>query len=95
MQQQTETNVRPLVMSEAFTGVRTSAVNGSIDELVDLFTKSQAAAENFSSTIKAVSEQSGILPSVLRKLVKARAKDEVDKVKQEVEQLSLVFEECI
>jgi hypothetical protein len=74
--------------------IKMGAVRSSVDGLVALFITSQNAAEDFSSTIKSVAEVSGILPSVLRKLVRARAKDQVDKAKHELEQLSLVFEEC-
>jgi hypothetical protein len=96
---QTETTVRPnggakrpRLGTEG--AIKLGAVRGSIDELVELFVKSQAAAEDFSSTIKAVAEHSGIVPSVLRKFVKARAGDKFAKAREEVKQMALVFEEC-
>jgi hypothetical protein len=93
MMQQTETVVPTLHTLEKSPAIRLDAVRDNIDDLVELFLKSQRAAHDFSSTINSVCERSGIMPSVLKKLVKAHAGDNFDKARQEVVQLALVFEE--
>jgi hypothetical protein len=65
----------------------------SIDDLVLLCADSANAALNFSEAIKAHAEKSGLLASVVRKFVIARAGEKFGEKKRECEQLSLLFEE--
>lgn len=73
--------------------INMAPVKKSIEELVRLYMQQQAAAEKCSSAIKTVAEKSGLLSEVVRKLVKARAKDKFEEAKRTVEQLSLVFDQ--
>lgn len=62
-------------------------------ELVRLHQLSIEASDALSDAIKKVAEDSGLLASVVRKYVTARAKENVPEKKREAEQLSLVFGE--
>jgi hypothetical protein len=72
--------------------VMISAVDKSMEDLVKLHTLYMHASEDYKAAIKAVAEQSGLLPAVLRRFVKASAGDKFEKDKQEVAQLALVFD---
>lgn len=62
-------------------------LNERIDHLVSLHKSSKDA-------VKAVAEKAGLLASVVRKFVVAKAGESFDEKKKEAEQLALVFEEA-
>ena len=68
-------------------------IKDAIDDLVGLHEKAAAASEKFNDAVKATAEKSGLLASVVRKFVQARAGEKFDEEKTKCEQLSLVFEE--
>ena len=68
-------------------------VKDAIDDLVDLHTKAAEASDKLNDAIKGVAEKAGLLASVVRKFVQARAGKKFDEEKTKCEQLSLVFEE--
>jgi len=74
--------------------VKISVVKNGTSSLVNLYISAHEAKEDFSTSLKAVAESAGVLPAVLRKLVKALAGDKFDTARKEVEQLAMVFEEA-
>lgn len=68
-------------------------VQNRIDELVRLKSKADDASEALSDAIKKTAEDSGLLATVLRRFVNARAGERFVEKKREVSQLSLVFDE--
>lgn len=61
--------------------------------LVKLHTSAKDAAKDLSDGIKKVAEQSGLLASVVRKIVVAKAGENFEEKKKEAEQLALMFDE--
>ena len=55
--------------------------------------KAEEAAEDFASAVKATAEASGLLASVVRRFVTARAGENFEEKARECEQLSLLFDE--
>ena len=68
-------------------------VKESIDELVALKIQADAAGDKFNDAVKATAEKAGLLASVVRKFVQARAGEKFEEEKTKCVQLSLVFEE--
>ena len=64
-----------------------------LQELLELDKKARNAAQRRNDAIKAVAKKSGLLSSVVRKLVNARAGEDFAEEKRKVDQLALVFEE--
>ena len=73
--------------------IQVSELADAIDELEQLKLKHAAAAEAFNDAVKAVAERSGLMASVVRKVVDARTKDKVEDRRREAAQLNLAFEE--
>lgn len=63
-----------------------------LDHLVDLHADVKEAREAFSEAVKAVAEKAGLLSSVVRQAVAAKAKDDAAEDKRRATQLALVFE---
>jgi len=72
---------------------RPQVIDERVDELVHLKTAADEAAESFADAIKKAAEDSGLLASVVRRFVVARAGEKFEEKKRECEQLSLLFEE--
>jgi hypothetical protein len=72
---------------------RPQIVDERIDELVRLKTKADEASEDFSNAIKKTAEDSGLLASVVRRFVVARAGENFQEKKRECTQLALLFDE--
>ena len=68
-------------------------IKDSIDELVALKTKADAAADRLNDAIKVAAERSNIMASVIRRFVVARAGENFEEKKRDADQLSLVFSE--
>ncbi len=64
-----------------------------LDHLVRLHTSAKEAQKDLSDAIKAVAEKSGLLASVVRKIVVAKAGESFEEKKKEAEQLALMFDE--
>ena len=64
-----------------------------MEELVKLHHASASAGEELNDAIKVAAEESGLLASVVRKFVTARAGEKYEEKKREVDQLSLCFDE--
>lgn len=73
--------------------VKIDGLEDKIDELVRLHHTHCTAAEDLNAAIKAVAEQTGLMASVVRKFVTARAGENFGDKKREAEQLAFVFEE--
>lgn len=65
----------------------------AMDELEVAYKKQGAAVERFSDMVKKVAKASGLLASVVKKVVKARCDDNFAAKQREYEQLSLIFAE--
>lgn len=72
--------------------IKLDAVREKVQTLIDLYKLTQETAADLNDGIKAVAESSGLLASVVRKFVVARAGDKFKEKAREVEQLSLIFE---
>ena len=72
--------------------IEEAKLHDRIPHLVRLLKTSEEASTAFSEAVKAVAEKSGLLASVVRTFVKAKAGENYDEKKKEVEQLHLVFE---
>lgn len=68
-------------------------IKEAIDDLVGLHEKAGAAADKFNDAVKATAEKAGLLASVVRAFVVARASDKFDEAKTKCQQLSLCFDE--
>jgi hypothetical protein len=73
--------------------IKTKPLKDGIHDLMNLKAKADAAREKLNSAVKAIAEQSGLLSSVVRKLVNARSGDNFEAKANEIEQLGIVFEE--
>lgn len=71
-----------------------SKLNDRMAHLVKLHTSAREEAKAFSDAVKSVAEKSGLLASVVRKVVTARAGEAFEEKKKEAEQLALVFGEA-
>lgn len=99
MEQQTEVTETVLPFNRGKTQddstITMSVIMKNLKQLSDLYIIKQGATENYATSTKAVAEKAGVIPSVLRNLVKAVATGEFDKHKAQAQQLSLVFEEMV
>jgi hypothetical protein len=73
--------------------ISTKPIRESVTELCQLKVKADAARDRLNVAVKAVAEKSGLLSSVVRKFVNARAGENFEEEKRKVEQLGLVFDE--
>lgn len=74
--------------------IKISELKDRLDDLVNLHLKAKEAQRKENDAIKATAKASGLLASVVKKAVVARASDDgFDDKKREYEQLALVFEE--
>ena len=64
-----------------------------LPQLVQLHTRAKDSGKDLSDAIKKVAEKSGLLASVVRKIVVAKAGEAFDEKKKEAEQLALMFDE--
>lgn len=73
--------------------IQLESLRTRVDDLVDLRAKAAAAADAYGEAVKATAEQAGLLASVVRKFVDARAGEKFEEAKTKAQQLSLCFEE--
>ena len=73
--------------------IKMGPVKDNIMELVNLYVEAGDANAKFNDAIKATAEKSGLLSSVVRKFVVARAGENFGETARKVEQLSLIFSE--
>jgi hypothetical protein len=71
-----------------------TALVSRMPELIQAYKHAKAVNEDLNDAIKVAAEKGGVLASVVRKYVAARAGENFTEEKEKVEQLSLVFEEC-
>jgi len=72
--------------------IKMGPIKDNIMELVNLYTESNEAGAKLNDAIKATAEKSGLLASVVRKFVVARAGEKFAEEARRVEQLSLIFD---
>lgn len=73
--------------------IEIAALRKMLPQLITLKNNADSAASDLNDAIKAAAEKSGLLASVVRKVVVASAGENFEEKKREVEQLSLAFEE--
>lgn len=73
--------------------IKIAALRDNVADMVVLHNKAQEAATVLNDKIKAVAEKAGLLASVVRKIVVARAGENWQERKRECEQLNLCFDE--
>lgn len=73
--------------------VKLDAVRENLHDLEQQYRDSVDTAEAFAEAIKAVAEESGLFPKVLRRFVIARVKDQIRERKRECDQLFFLFDE--
>ena len=64
-----------------------------MDALVKLKVRADEAAEDFAEAVKKTAEQAGLLATVVRRFVVARAGEKFEEKRRECEQLDLLFSE--
>lgn len=74
--------------------IETAKLKDKLSYLVKLKKASDSASTEFNDAIKATAEKSGLLASVVRKVVVAASGEDYEAKQREAEQLSLAFEEC-
>jgi len=74
--------------------IETAKLKDKLSYLVKLKKAADSAAVELNDAIKATAERSGLLASVVRKVVVACAGEDYEAKHREVTQLSLAFEEC-
>lgn len=72
--------------------IKLDQVKDKVDYLVGLYKTATSASADLNDGIKAIAEKSGLLASVVRKYVVAKAGDKFEEKAREVEQLSLLFD---
>jgi len=72
--------------------LKSTVLKERMSQLVKLKTAADEASQNLNDAIKAAAEKSGFLASVVRKVVVAKAGEDFDGKKREVEQLEIAFE---
>ena len=72
--------------------ISTKPVKDRIADLIALYIKAGEASDKFNDAVKATAEKAGLLSSVVRKFVVARASEKYEEEARKVEQLSLIFE---
>ncbi len=65
----------------------------SLKHLMSLKVSADAAREQYNAGVKAVAEKTGLMSSVVSKLVKARSGDKFDDERRKAEQTALLFDE--
>ena len=75
------------------TVIKLEPLKEKVSHLVSLYREAEEASATCSEGIKAIAEQSGLLATVVRKYIAARAGDKLSSRRRETEQLSLCFEE--
>ena len=73
--------------------IQTKLVGDKVEALVKLKVKADEAAEDFAAAVKKTAEASGMLATVVRRFVIARAGEKFEEKKRECEQLDLLFSE--
>ncbi|MDA8260241.1 MAG: hypothetical protein M0Z99_32185 [Betaproteobacteria bacterium] len=73
--------------------IKMKEVKDRIEDLVKLYNAAGDANDKLNDAIKATAEKAGLLSSVVRKFVVARAGENFEEAKRNVEQLSLCFDE--
>lgn len=73
--------------------IKLDPIKESVEELVQLHRKAAEAGDAYSDGVKKVAEKSGLLASVVRKFVSARAGEKFKDEKTKAEQLNLLFED--
>jgi hypothetical protein len=73
--------------------IKLAPVKERVDEMVQLYEVYKDSGAQLNEGIKALAEASGLMASVVRKFIVARAGDNFDEKKREADQLSLVFDE--
>lgn len=73
--------------------IEVAKLTEKLPHLQSLYTTAKDANKDLSDAIKAVAEKSGLLASVVRKIVVAKAGENYDDKKKEAEQLEMVFGE--
>ena len=74
--------------------IKPDVLDAKLKELVHLHNKKTEASDAFNDAVKRVAEKSGLLASVVAKVVAASATDKFEDEKKKAQQLSLAFEEC-
>jgi hypothetical protein len=73
--------------------IKMAALDERMPHLVKLHGNAKDASKDFSQAVKAVAEKSGLLASVVRRFVTAKAGEHFEDKQKEAYQLSLVFGE--
>jgi hypothetical protein len=73
--------------------IQMQPVKDNLQNLVDLWNKAKESNARLNDAVKATAEKSGLLASVVRRLVNAKAGEKYDEEANKVQQLALVFEE--
>ena len=73
--------------------IKLKVVKDKIAHLIELHQASRVSSEDFSAAVNHVAEEAGLLASVVRRYVVAKAGEKFAEKKRECEQLSLLFEE--
>lgn len=73
--------------------IELSVLTERMANLITLQTKAKTAGKEYGEAIKVVSEKAGLLSSVVRKFVAARASEMYSERKTEAQQLEMLFEE--
>ena len=72
--------------------IKLSQVKDKIDYLVGLHRTAETASKDLHDGIKAIAEKAGLLSSVVKRYVSAKAGDRFEDKVREVQQLSLLFD---
>lgn len=73
--------------------IETKILKDALDDGVALKLKADSANEKYGDWVKAIAEKCGLLASVVRKVVNAKADDTWEESARKAEQLNLAFDE--
>jgi hypothetical protein len=72
--------------------ISVTELSDRVDDLVALYEQHQEAGAKLNDAIKSTAEKSGLLASVVAKLVKAKAGENFEEHRRKVKQLAIVFD---
>jgi hypothetical protein len=73
--------------------IKLAPLRKALADLLNLKGKVDTATGQFNDSVKAIAERTGLMSSVVKKLVKAKAGDDYAEAHRKVEQAALVFDE--
>lgn len=73
--------------------IKTKPLKDGWPHLLQLYEKASDVSTDFNEAVKKIAEQCGLKSSVVKRWIRAKHNDRIAETKNEIDQLSIVFEE--